>query len=139
MSRREPQRSRSGSPADFGAALRILIVEDNPAIRRLLRKTVSAVASVVQDCSDGEQALSAYHAMRPDIVLMDIRMPVLDGLEATRRITASHPSARIVIVTDYDDADLRNAATDAGACGYILKEDMADIPAQLATILARSF
>ena len=118
--------------------MRVLIVEDNPSIRRLLRKTVSAVASVVQDCGDGEQAIVAYHAMRPDVVLMDIRMPVLDGLEATRRITSSYPFARIVMVTDYDDADLRSAAVDAGACGYILKENMADIPGQLMEILGLS-
>lgn len=116
----------------------VLIVEDNPSIRRLLRKTVFGIATEVRDCSDGEQALSAYRAMQPDIVLMDVKMPVLDGLEATRRITASYPFARIVMVTDYDDSDLRSAAADAGACGYVLKENMADIPRELVAILGSS-
>ncbi len=128
----------SASPDVSGVVLKVLIVEDNPSIRRLLQKTVSEFATEVQDCSNGEQALVRYHSMHPDVVLMDIRMPVLDGLETTRRITASDPSARIVMVTDYDDGDLRNAAAEAGACGYILKENMAEIPKRLALILAGS-
>lgn len=117
------------------AILRVLIVEDNPSIRRLLRRAVLEVATAVQDCNDGAQALAAYSVMRPDIVLMDVRMPVLDGLAATRQIRAVFPTARIVMVTDYDDEGLRSAAADAGACGYTLKENMTDLPQQLCAIL----
>src|SRR5580704_18877198 len=96
----------------------VLIVDDNAAIRRLLRRAVLEVAGIVWECSDGSDALSAYTEHRPDIVLMDIRMPDMDGLAATRQIRRFNPSARVVIVTDYDDEDLRNAALQAGASGY---------------------
>lgn len=118
--------------------MKVLIVEDNPSIRRLLRRAVLDIATVIQECIDGGQALSAYTAMRPDIVLMDVRMPVLDGLEATKQIRMVFPSARIVMVTDYDDEDLRSAAAEAGACGYTLKENMTDLPRQLCAILGLS-
>ena len=61
---------------------------------------------------------------QPDIVLMDVRMPRMDGLAATRQIREFHPGARVVIVTDYDDEDLRKAAMEAGARGYVLKQNL---------------
>ncbi len=55
---------------------------------------------------------------------MDVQMGEVNGIEATRRIVSDHPGAKVVIVTDYDDADLRTATAEAGACGYVLKEDL---------------
>jgi CheY-like chemotaxis protein len=112
----------------------ILIVEDNAAVRRLLRRTFADTASAIWECSDGTDALAAYAGYRPDIVLMDIHMPHMDGLAATKQIRQSHPSAKIVIVTDYDDDDLRNAASEAGACGYTLKQDLTDLTRLIHTI-----
>jgi len=105
----------------------ILIVEDNPSVRRLLRYAVREIASEVWECGDGADALAAYRAHRPDAVLMDIRMPRTDGLEATREIRRFDPSARVVIVTDYDDEALREAARVAGACAYALKQNLTDL------------
>ncbi|MBI4903943.1 MAG: response regulator transcription factor [Acidobacteria bacterium] len=105
----------------------LLIVEDNEGIRRLLRSVVADVADVVWDCCDGAGALDAFLMYRPDIVLMDIRMPGMDGLAATRQILLSDPTAKVVIVTDYDDDDLRVAARQAGACGYALKRNLLDL------------
>ena len=105
----------------------VLIVEDNAGVRRLLRRAIAGVATETWDCCDGAGALEAYNRWRPDVVLMDIRMPVMDGLVATRQIRLAHPEARIVIVTDYDDDALRSAAQEAGACGYALKLNLLDL------------
>jgi DNA-binding NarL/FixJ family response regulator len=116
----------------------VLIVDDNAAIRGLLRRAVLEVASIVWECSDGSDALSAYTDHRPDIVLMDIRMPHMDGLAATRQIRRFNPSARVVIVTDYDDEDLRNAASQAGASGYALKQNLTDLAGLIRSITIRN-
>jgi|ERR1700722_8374234 len=105
----------------------ILIVEDNPAVRRLLRAAVAGIATEICECEDGVEALAAYTAHRPQVVLMDIRMPMMDGLAATKQIRQVHPSARVVIVTDYDDVELQIAAYEAGACGYVLKDNLLDL------------
>jgi two-component system response regulator DegU len=105
----------------------VLIVEDNSGVRTLLRRALLGTASQVWECNDGADALQSYADYRPDIVLMDVRMPVMDGLMATRQICQSDPSARVVIVTDYDDEDLRCAASAAGACGYTLKQDLSEL------------
>src|SRR5438270_7894846 len=99
----------------------VLIVEDNASVRRLIGRIVASVASEIHECEDGAAALAAYLEYRPDFVLMDIEMKELDGITATLRITTACPAANIIMVTNYDDAELREAARDAGACGYVLK------------------
>jgi CheY-like chemotaxis protein len=118
-----------------GTYMNILIVEDNSGVRRLLQRALAEVATNVWECSDGLYALAAYREHQPDIVLMDIRMPQIDGLMATRQIMEASPPARIVIVTDYDDDALRNAAREAGARAYVLKQNLTDL-AQLAVSIA---
>ncbi len=105
----------------------VLIVEDNSGVRSLLRRALVGTASQVWERSDGADALQAYTEYQPDVVLMDMKMPRMDGLRATRQIRQSYPSAQIVIVSDYDDEDLRIAASAAGACGYTLKQDLAEL------------
>jgi CheY-like chemotaxis protein len=107
----------------------ILIVEDNPAVRKLIRRAISYLATKVNECEDGADALSTYATHQPDIVFMDIRMQRMDGLHATREILKSYPEAFIVIVTDYDQEDLRNAAFAAGAKGYALKDNLLSLEA----------
>jgi CheY-like chemotaxis protein len=101
--------------------LKILIVDDNASVRRLIRSILQPLASEIYECADGADALITYHAHMPDVVLMDIRMNEMDGIQATERIKAADQEARVLIVSDYDDEELRRAAMRAGACGYVLK------------------
>lgn len=102
----------------------LLIVEDNEPMRRLMKKVVADLTDGVTECSDGAEALAAYTQSQPDCVLMDLMMPEVDGISATREIKAAYPDARVVIATDFDDDKLREAASRAGACAYVLKEDL---------------
>jgi CheY-like chemotaxis protein len=110
--------------------MKLLIVEDNPQMRRMIRAVVTDLAEAVTECADGEAAVAAYAARqfnRNDRVLMDLQMPGIGGLEATRRIRRDFPDANIIIVTQYDDPHWRAAATQAGAVGYVLKENLLDL------------
>lgn len=106
---------------------RILIVDDNPAIRAIVRGYLAEIASEMQECQDGADALAAYETFRPDWVLMDWEMKNVDGLAATREITTAYPDAQIVMFTQYDDAELRAAAAEAGACAFVVKDDLATL------------
>ena len=93
--------------------LRVLIVENHPAMRTLIRTVVGSLAEVIGECGSGTEAVAAYTTQRPDVVLMDIAMPEVDGLTATRQIRAVDPDASVVIVTDYDGPELRERAQEA--------------------------
>ena len=107
--------------------MKLLIVDDNAAVRRLIADIVLPFAGEVRECDDGADAVSAYISQKPDLVLMDIQMKNVDGIEATKRIRAADPAARIIIVTDFDDDTLRQAAMREGACGYALKDNLLDL------------
>jgi CheY-like chemotaxis protein len=104
--------------------MKLLIVEDNLEMRELIKFVVGDLADAVAECGDGGEAVAAYAAERPDWVLMDLEMPCVGGLAATRRLRAAWPEARVVIVTQYDDDYYRAAARAAGACAYVTKEDL---------------
>lgn len=101
-----------------------LIVDDNRVMRHTIERVIRDLTDEVIECSDGAEAFSAYKAHLPEWVLMDIEMTEKDGLTATREICAAFPAARIVIVTNYDEAALREAAANAGACGFVMKENL---------------
>ena len=104
--------------------MKLLIVDDHAAMRRLIGRVVSDMVGEIEECGDGAEALDAYHRCLPDWVLMDIEMDQVDGITATREILLSYPRARVVIVSKYDDDQTREAARKAGACGYVLKENL---------------
>ena len=109
-----------------------LIVDDNAVMRRTIRYAVREFAREINECEDGAEALSAYEEHQPDWVLMDIEMREKDGLTATREICASFRDAKIVIVTKYGDAATREAARTAGACGFVIKENLLELRAVIA-------
>lgn len=111
----------------------ILIVEDNPLMRALIRETVREFAEIIIECADGDEAFAAYQANLPNWVLMDIQMPRVDGFTASREIRAGHPNANICIVTDYGDARTRARATEAGATAFVLKENLEELKTLLGT------
>jgi CheY-like chemotaxis protein len=105
----------------------VMIVDDNDEIRRMLRAVVADIADPIHECHDGSEACAAYARHRPDCVLMDVSMATMDGMTATRQIVKAFPAARIVIVTQYDDVRLREAAREAGASGYVVKDDLLEV------------
>jgi CheY-like chemotaxis protein len=105
----------------------LLIVDNNSSIRHVIRSIVSPVAEQIYECENGADARAAYLQHQPDFVLMDISMKSFDGLTATRQIREVDPQARVIVVTDYDEGDLREAASRAGACGYVLKENLLEL------------
>lgn len=104
------------------SAIRVLIADDHPVFRFGMRAILGAEADmeVVGEATTGEQAVAMARSLKPDIVLMDINMPVIHGLEATRQILESDPSIGILVVTMMED-DTVLAAMRAGARGYLLK------------------
>ena len=115
------------SPRTVSHEMIILIVEDNPLMRGLIRETVREYAALILECEDGDQAFATYQAHLPHWVLMDIQMPRVDGLTASRQIKAGFPNAQICIVTDYGDAGTRTSAQAAGAKAFVLKENLEEL------------
>ena len=106
----------------------VLLVDDQPLLRVGFRLVVESEPDleVVGEAADGRVALDQVAALRPDVVLMDIRMPGMDGIEATRRIVAEHPGSRVLVLTTFDVDDLAFAALRAGASGFLLKSARPD-------------
>ncbi|MCW2506141.1 MAG: liaR [Actinomycetia bacterium] len=108
--------------------VRVLLVDDHPVVRAGMRGMLAADPGIVvlAEAGSGEQALVLVEAHRPDVVLMDLRMPGMDGVAATASITARYPEVRVLVVTTYDrDTDILRAV-EAGATGYLLKDTPLD-------------
>jgi len=104
--------------------IRILLVDDQALFREGLRTLLSAQPDfdVVGEAADGEEALRRAAKLRPSVVLMDLRMPVLDGVAATRRLHVAQPDCRVIALTTFDDDEYVFDALRAGAVGYLLKD-----------------
>ena len=102
--------------------MRTLVVDDHDSVRAILAAILSEYGlDVVGVCADGREAVEASRELRPDAVVMDVRMPVLDGIAATREIKDVSPTTRVVLLTAYEEEDLRTAALAAGADEFVLK------------------
>ena len=103
--------------------IRVVIVDDHAIVRSGLDQLIGTAEDIelVGSAADGEQAVALVAEGRPDVVLMDLSMPVLDGTEATRRITTDHPGVRVVVLTSFADDRHIAGALAAGAIGYVLK------------------
>ncbi|HMN83894.1 MAG TPA: response regulator transcription factor [Burkholderiaceae bacterium] len=112
----------SSNPPSF--ALKVLVVDDQPLIRRGLALTLAAEPGIdiVGQAADGEEAIALAHRHRPDIVLMDLKMPRMSGVAATRAITDELPGTQVVVLTTYDTDELVFDAIRAGAQAYLLKD-----------------
>src|SRR5512138_2769973 len=111
-------------------AMKVLIGEDHVLMRQMIRAVVADLAEAISECTDGSEVVAAYtreQYSRDDRVLMDLQIPGMDGLEATRRLRAAFPDAQVSIVTQYGDSHLREAAKQAGASGYVLKENLLEL------------
>jgi DNA-binding NarL/FixJ family response regulator len=108
----------------INGSIRILVADDHPVVRTGLTAVLvqQPDLQLVAEAENGERAVALYREHRPDVCLMDLRMPVMDGVEAIRTITTEFPTARILALTTYEgDADIRRAL-EAGARGYLLKD-----------------
>jgi len=103
--------------------IRVLIVDDHALVRDGIRALLSLVADieVIGEAANGMEALEQVRELAPDVVLMDLSMPVMNGLEATRRIRKEFPRTQVIAVTQYDDSEYVIPVIEAGACGYITK------------------
>lgn len=103
--------------------MRIVIADDDPLVRMGLRAILSSEAGweVVAEAGDGHEAITAVREHTPDVVLMDVRMPTMDGLAATREITATHPGTAVLVLTTFEVDEYVFEAMRSGAAGFVLK------------------
>jgi DNA-binding NarL/FixJ family response regulator len=119
--------SRPAARPDADEPIRIVIADDNDVVRRGLRAHISAQSglAVIGEAADGEQACACARALHPDVILLDLSMPGVSGVEAAQRITADHPDVRIIVVTGHEERSYVALLTQAGAAGYVLKRTAA--------------
>ncbi len=119
--------------------IRVVIVDDHPIVRTGLRLMLGMEEGIelVGEAADGSAALHLIGLLEPDVVLMDLRMPVMDGLEAIERIRAEWPQIAIIVLTTYDEDDLMLRSLQAGVRGYLLKESKLETVLQAIESAAR--
>lgn len=119
--------------------IRILLVDDQPLFREGLRTLLSVHADfqVVGEAGNGEEALRLARSLSPAVVLMDLQMPVLDGVAATRRLHAQQPECRVIVLTTFDDDEMVFDGLRAGALGYLLKDAPSEKLAEAIRFAAR--
>ncbi|HYF46568.1 MAG TPA: response regulator transcription factor [Acidimicrobiales bacterium] len=113
----------AAATAEGAPAVRLMLADDHRMLREGLRRSMTEQGfSVVGEAADGAQAVDLAHRLQPDVVLMDVTMPELDGVGATREIRASLPNVRVVMLTMHADEDVLASAIRAGASGYLVKD-----------------
>ncbi|MER7460113.1 response regulator transcription factor [Micromonospora sp. NPDC126480] len=125
--------------AAAGAPIRVLLADDQHLVRTGFRVILEVEddIEVVGEAADGERAVGMTRALRPDVVLMDVEMPGVDGLEATRRIAADQGGPAVLILTTFDRDDYLFAALRAGASGFLLKNGTPEALVEAIRVLAR--
>lgn len=119
--------------------IKILLVDDQPLFREGLRTLLSVHSDfdVVGEAGNGEEALRLARSLRPTVVLMDLQMPVLDGVAATRRLHEEQPGCRVIVLTTFDDDEMVFDGLRAGAVGYLLKDAPSEKLAEAIRVAAR--
>ncbi|PFG74317.1 response regulator [Tepidiforma thermophila] len=126
-----------GSPASGSRPVRVLVVDDHAVIRQGLRMLLESHPGieVVADCENGREALLAVERLRPDVVLMDVVMPGLNGIEATRQVKRASASTKVVILSGFVDEEQITGAIRAGASGYLVKNsDVSELILAIQTV-----
>lgn len=128
-------------PAEESAAprIRVLVADDHPALRKGLCSVIvgDCGLELVAEAEDGAQAVEQFREHRPDVVLMDLRMPIMDGVQAIRMIIRDFPAAKVLVLTSYEaEGDIRRAL-EAGARGYLLKDMLLSDVVQAVRAVAR--
>jgi DNA-binding NarL/FixJ family response regulator len=116
---------------------RTLVVDDFEDFRRFIRSTLEqrTVCEVVGEASDGLQAVVQAEELQPDLVLLDLGLPTINGIEAARRIRKLSPNSKILFVTQNSSREIAQGALRTGANGYLLKTEVADLPAAVETVI----
>lgn len=124
--------------ADAHRLIRVLIVDDEPDIRLLLRSMlgIDQRFDVAGEAADGAEGITQFEALRPDVVILDQRMPVLGGLETAQRILRDHPGQAIVLLSAYIDAALRDEALALGVRQVVGKQEIMDLGPHLLAAMA---
>jgi CheY-like chemotaxis protein len=107
--------------------MKLMIVDDHAETRELIREAIGHFADEVLECANGAEATAQCADFCPDLVTMDLHMPMTDGLEATRQLLAEHPAARVIVITQSNSASSRAAAARAGACHFFAKDNLAGL------------
>ncbi|MFD7324430.1 response regulator [Streptomyces sp. NPDC059875] len=127
-------------PADHtDPAVRVVLTDDQPLVRTALRMVIAETPDldVVGEAGSGAEAVELAETLRPDVIVMDLRMPGMDGIEATRRIMADQTSTRVLVLTTFDDDDYVYGALRAGASGFLVKDmGLDDILAAIRVVAA---
>ena len=120
---------------------RVVLADDHPATLTLTADALAGEYLVVGSVGDGRELLAEAERLRPDVIVLDITMPRLDGIEAARQLRSSQRPARLVFLTVHEDADYARAALDAGGLGYVVKTRLASdlLPATRAALADQSF
>jgi DNA-binding NarL/FixJ family response regulator len=133
----------SSSIPDSGSAgrPRVLLADDHPAVLALTAAALADEFLVVGKVGDGQELLAEAERLHPDVIVLDITMPRLDGIEGARQLRRSQQPARLVFLTVHEDADYARAALDAGGLGYVVKARLASdlLPAIRAALADRPF
>lgn len=109
-----------------------MIVDDNSEMRALIRRMLGDLAEEIRECGDGQSALANYETQRPDWSVVDVGMPGMDGLALTSRIKGLHVEARVVVISESNNSQMKAAALQNGATAFVPKEDLL----QLRTLIA---
>ena len=106
--------------------IRIMIVDDNATFREQLKEFLASEPDieVVGEAADGQEAILKARELQPDVVLMDVRMPGINGIHATRQLKEEMPEVKVIILSLYDIDEYRKAALDSGASGYVVKKSI---------------
>ena len=117
---------------------KFLVVDDHAAFRQTVKDFLPGTRAEVIECGNGAEAVEVYARHRPDWTLMDIQVPGLDGLKATNSIRSTDPTARVIILSEHDSAELREAAHEAGAIAYVPKDRLKDLAGIISSPLPDS-